>query len=648
MFLLALLIRGIHLATIRVAPSFSHLGLDPLAYDQWGQRIAGGDWLGHRSFYQDPLYPYFLGILYATLGHTLTGVVALQCLLGSLIPVLVYGAARPWLGRETATVAAILAALYLPSIYYEGLILKTWLGAFLVAAALALLSHELAVRRNPGRGWLGLGLLLGLGCLVRGNLLLFIPCLTLWILLARPAVPGGIRKHGPVEEPVPEEGPTPPPRPAVAEKTHLKPVPGPASGLRAAALLLAGSALVLAPTALRNRLLGGEWVLTTSQGGQNFYLGNNPTNRNGRYEPLPFVGANPKYEEKGFASEARRRTGRALTPVQVSHYWLGQALRWIKRHPAAWLHLTWLKLRNFWGAYEVPDNLDYYLYRRTAPVLKLPLPGFGLVAPLALLGAWLLRKTQGWPRVLLLYAALYSSSVIAFFVFSRYRLAMMPALFPLAGRGLLEIGHRLKGAYKKRGERAAAFRILALALFFMALVNVPVHAPAGYWTLRLARTAGLPVRVESSATGHYNQGLSYAHQADEAPQATPLLEKALTEYRQAIREDPRFPEPYAEMGKVLARLHRNREALEAYRQVILLAPGRSRPHHVLGLLFRRLHDLPSAASEFRQALRLNPRRVDSAVALGQVLLQEGRSREAAEAFRRALDLDPESTQALEG
>ena len=73
---------------------------------------------------------------------------------------------------------------------------------------------------------------------------------------------------------------------------------------------------------------------------------------------------------------------------------------------------------DYWGAYELPDNLDLYLYRESAPMLRLPLPGFGTVAPLGLLGALLALSRRGWPRALLLFVAVYCGSVVAFFVLS--------------------------------------------------------------------------------------------------------------------------------------------------------------------------------------------------------------------------------------
>ena len=126
------------------------------------------------------------------------------------------------------------------------------------------------------------------------------------------------------------------------------------------------------PATLHNRIAGGEWILTTSNAGQNFYIGNNPLNSSGEYQWLPFVDPNPKYEERDFAREAERRSGRKLGAAQTSRFWFSAALSWIRKEPAAWLRLSWRKLAAYWGAYEIPDNLDFYLYREGAPVLRLP------------------------------------------------------------------------------------------------------------------------------------------------------------------------------------------------------------------------------------------------------------------------------------
>ncbi|HEY1913231.1 MAG TPA: hypothetical protein VGG73_20060, partial [Vicinamibacterales bacterium] len=63
-FLVALSVRLVHVWQLRASPFFAILMGDSHGYDEWAQRIAAGDWLGHDVFYQAPLYPYVLGVIY--------------------------------------------------------------------------------------------------------------------------------------------------------------------------------------------------------------------------------------------------------------------------------------------------------------------------------------------------------------------------------------------------------------------------------------------------------------------------------------------------------------------------------------------------------------------------------------------------------
>jgi len=363
---------------------------------------------------------------------------------------------------------------------------------------------------------------------------------------------------------------------------------------------------------------------------------------------LPYVDPNPKYEQRDFAREAARRAGRPLSAREVSSYWFTEARGWIADHPGPWLRLLWLKVRAYWGAYEIPDNLDYYLYRERAPVLRLALPGFGLVAPLGLLGGVLAWRMRGWPRLLVLLVAVYSATVILFFVFSRFRMAMMPALYVLAAHGALQLWRSVRRSVHEPRERPrAAALILGFGVLF-GFVNLPVRGREDSRSLALARAVRLPVRVESSATGHFNLGVAYAAHAKEADDPGPWLALAEEELRQAVTEETRHATIPIELGKVLARQGRDAEAVEAYLRAVALEPGNYRIHHALGLLYRRLDDFGQAAGGFSRALQLEPRHTASAVELGEVLLRLGRHDDAAAAFRHALDLSPGSERAAQG
>jgi tetratricopeptide (TPR) repeat protein len=84
-FVVALAVRLIHIWQIRRAPFFTVLMGDAQGYDAWGKRIARGDWLGHEVFYQAPLYPYFLGLIYSLVGRNMLGDASLHYDLGSLL-----------------------------------------------------------------------------------------------------------------------------------------------------------------------------------------------------------------------------------------------------------------------------------------------------------------------------------------------------------------------------------------------------------------------------------------------------------------------------------------------------------------------------------------------------------------------------------
>jgi 4-amino-4-deoxy-L-arabinose transferase-like glycosyltransferase len=604
----ALVWRLTHLVTARNAPFFDNLYIDPKMYDAWAARIAGGELLSEAPFFLDPLYPYFVGGIYALFGRSPFAVAGVQSALDALIPPLVLLAAWPWFRRPVPQIAGVVAIFYPVSVYYGLLLLKPALATLLVATALWCFSRALS---SKVWAWWGLaGVATGLSVLTRGSLLLVVPVIVGWALLD----------------------------PAVGDRL--------ATRLRCAALCGGGVLLVLLLPTAHNRITGGEWILTTTNWGQIFYIGNNEANPSGRFLELPYVRSDPTYEQVDFKGEAERRNERTMRHGEVSRYWFGEGLAWAAAHPGDWAKLMWSKLRIYWGAYETPASHDFYFYRRHAPLLRLPLPAFGLLGPLALLGAVLAWPRGGWPRLLVLYTAATTLAVVIFFVLTRFRMVLMPALFPLAALGAVELVARTRAAL--RGERRTATAgWAALFLVFVAFVNLPVRATADTWRYRVAAALRLPVRLETTAGAHFNLGVTYAARASESKQAAALLELAESELREAVREEP-LARHWVELGKVLARQQRNDDAITAYRAAAELEPADYRIHHALGLLHRRAGRADEAAAAFREALRRAPRHAASAVQLGELMLQQQRDTEAAELFRYALRLRPGDARARAG
>ncbi|HXV76881.1 MAG TPA: tetratricopeptide repeat protein, partial [Candidatus Polarisedimenticolaceae bacterium] len=265
-----------------------------------------------------------------------------------------------------------------------------------------------------------------------------------------------------------------------------------------------------------------------------------------------------------------------------------------------------------------------------------------------LLGLVLAWRRRGWPRLAIWFVAGYSASVVAFFVFSRFRMPMMPALYVLAAHAVVEIVRCLGRARVDRTRRARAALLVAGWLALVAFVHLPLRGRADSLAAALAGASGLPFRLETSATARFNLGVVYAARAADAADASAWLRRAEEQLRLAWAEEPRFASIPIELGKVLARQRREAEAVEVYRAALALEPGNHRIHHALGLLAERMADEQAAETAFRRALELEPRHVASAVHLGESLLRQGRVEEARAAFAHAARLAPENERARSG
>src|SRR5262245_64077585 len=114
---------------------------DSHGYDEWAQRIAAGDWLGHEVFYQAPLYPYLLGVTYAIAGRSLLVVRIVQALIGSASCVLLALAGTRLFSPRVGVTAGVMLALYAPAVFFDGLLERSPLDVFFVCLARCVSSH---------------------------------------------------------------------------------------------------------------------------------------------------------------------------------------------------------------------------------------------------------------------------------------------------------------------------------------------------------------------------------------------------------------------------------------------------------------------------------------------------------------------------
>jgi tetratricopeptide (TPR) repeat protein len=446
-------------------------------------------------------------------------------------------------------------AVYGPAIYQDGLIDKSALALFLMTALLAVVILE-----RP----LALGLVLGLLALTRENALLLAIPLVLWI---------GYRT-------------------------------------RVALLFLTGVAIVLVPVGLRNLAVGGTFRLTTAQFGPNFYIGNHEGAR-GSYEALVTGHGSAADEQQDATRLAETALGRRLTPGEVSSYWTGRALDFIRSQPAEWLGLMARKAALVFSASELADTESQEVYAESSGLLRvLGLFDFGVVLGLAVVGAIL--SAPDWRRLWWIYgiAGVYAASVIGFYVFARYRLPLVPALLLLAVAGL---GHRARLI-------PAAIAGIAIA----AVAHVPVE------DARAVR-----------AVNYYSIASALAQDPSRASDAAGY-------YQRALEIDPRMPAAHFGLGTLLARGGRAGDAILQYQAALAAWPDYAEARFNLAAALAGEGRPEDAIREFREYLRLRPDDPEGHAALGKALLAMGRAGDAIAEYRKAVDLGPKNAALLVG
>ena len=657
LFLLALLLRLAFVWQIRDLPTQRWLVMDAARYDELARGIAAGGWLPREVFYQAPLYPYVLGVVYATTGGggdlSRLAVRLLQALLGAATVVLLAALSRRHFGRDAGRATGVLAALYGPALFYVPLLLKSTLTLFFLAGALWLLLPGTSGDPSPRRA-LGAGSLLGVLALLQENLLVLLPCAALGLL-----APGGGR-----------------PRRA---------------RLAAVGALALGTALGMAPATLSNAWVGGEMVLTSSQGGMNFYIGNH-RGASGTYAGLSEGSQNPESQRQdalrmaaGFAARERGRpvAPGELSPGEVSALFWRESLRQIRSAPAGWARLLLRKLRLFWNALEIPDAEGYDVYRREGGALARLWLGFGAVAPLGLAGLWIARGRRAG-RLLALLAAGVSASVVLFFVFGRYRLPVIVLLLPPAGLAVATAWDALRSRAPRRLVPMATVALLAGFAVNLPAWSAPERARLDTAIWFNLSTAALRGAEESRIELERLRGEGRPEEAA-APlaQAIALTTRAEEDLARALAPDPGFYLARVQRAAALSRKASFlaiagdldgalRSAQAARREIDLARTGAVGPlaeaerdarqlaesidlgtaQILVNRGGRRIEtgDLSGAENDLRAAIRLAPRSAPAYGNLGLCLLRRSEAAgedsaalraESREAFSRALTLlDP--------
>ena len=360
----------------------------PLTHDEreylmLAQNLRAGHGLvydddGRQHFGRAPGYPAFLAPVLSVWNDARAIRVA-QAILGALTVLVIAAlAAQAW-GRRASALAAWLAALYPPLVWIPAYLLSETLYSFLILLGALVLWKALEPEGAAGGfsgsrwpvGFLVAGLITGVAALARPVALPFLGLAFLFLLFRR--------------------------RP------------------RAAAGLLLGAVIVIAPWTAFKSQEAGRFVLIASEGGITFWTGNNPL-AIGEGD----LAANPAMKER---NRQIREQHPDLGPDQLEEIYNREAMEFITGHPLQWSWLTVKKLFYTW----VPIGPSYLLH--SARFLYGTWLSYLIVLPFALMGWWTLarrRRPQPWVMWLLIGSVVAINLV--FFPQERFR---VPVLDPM-------------------------------------------------------------------------------------------------------------------------------------------------------------------------------------------------------------------------
>jgi len=641
-FAVALAVRLLHLWQIHPSPFFDVLLGDANGYDEWARRLAAGDWLGTEVFYQAPLYPYFLGLIYSIFGHDLVAVRIGQAVIGSASCVLLALAGTRFFSTPVGTIAGFALALYAPAIFFDGLLQKSVLDMFFVCLGLWLVSlrldppaasgarHLLRASALSSQGvWLALGVAMGGLALTRENALVFIVVILAWAIYS-PDVEAGLESR------------------LSGLKTRL---------CGRVVWFLAGMAVVLLPVAARNYAVGGGFYLTTSQFGSNLYIGNNPT-ADGTYASIRSGRGAPEFERLDATEVAEEAVGRSLTPSEVSGYWTGRVVDYITSQPVDWLQLSARKVLLLLNATEMLDTESQESYAEWSWPLAIGgwIGHFGVLVPLAVAGVFVTWPQRRRLWLLHLMAVAYAASVVAFFVFARYRYPLVPFLLLFAAAAvwapfdsrLHPFGVRSLALGWRRWQ-ASAVVVVAVAI----IANWPLLSP----TLMRAITEN-NLGTALQAAGRHDEAVAHHQRAiaispDYAPaynnlgatlRAAGRLDEAIAAYRQALALKPDFGSASYNLANALLEQGQTGASVDQFRKALQSADT-VEAHNNLGIALATKGDAAGAVAEFRAALRLDDRSVQAHRNLGNMLIDRGARAEGMAHLERAIALAPDQGDA---
>lgn len=547
---------------------YNHPSSDVTYYQNWAVDIIRGKSSLGQVYWGLPLYPYFLAALKTfSLGNDLA-VRIIHLAIGSFNCIFLYILARNIFTQNIARLSAILMATNFVLIHYDWLMMPV---TPLITLSLIILISFIKYKDSTSiRTWFLLGFLIGITCLGDSKLVIFLFLLGLYLF-------------------------------TLHQKQYSK-----VSGNSVIAFLL-GVTIILGGVTLRNKIIGGDWIFVTAQGGLSLFIGNN-SQATGIFENPDFIRPTHEGQDTDQRIIAEKMMGRALTPSEVSGYWRDKAISFIVHSPVQYFGLLKNKFTNFFTDNETAYDIDLLLQREWKN--KLDINSLRIMVPLAIMGMLITARSYPRTHISILLVASQLIFTLLFFLTHRHRATILPVLFIFESYAIFWLLDKFKGG----GFKILLVAILSMSTFFVLLKPMALKREAIDFLYFSKSGAILEKKGETeqaksayrSALKIYPLDTNVLCNLANTLAAEGNYTEAIDYYKKALSIVPFHTDALYNLAFVYEKIGKHELALSFYKDVVELDPRSYDAHFQIGFIYKNLGDCTNALKYFNKTISLNP------------------------------------------
>jgi 4-amino-4-deoxy-L-arabinose transferase-like glycosyltransferase len=394
--------------------------------------IEGTGYAGGIGSYLPPGQSFFLAAIYFIFGYNPQIACIIQALISSLTCIIIYYIGKSILNKKIGIISGLIAALYPTLIVFSGLLFSETLFIFLFS--LLTLSLLRIYEERSAKNILIAGVSLGLATLVRPAIIGLLPFILIWMLLSSPDIKKNLIKF---------------------------------------TVIILIAVVIISPWIIRNYNVHNEFVLVSTNGGVNFWIGNNPE-ATGTYGSCDW----PNVPNSPFLE----------TTDEIKRDRLGyeKGLDFIKENPYEFFILSFKKFSHFWrfpftfsGLYLdglFINPIPKWLFIVLVPLTIIP---YVLLIPSTIFGIIFYQKwnNQAYLLVLLMFYYILIHSIV--FGASRFHLQIIHCLIIFAAYGICSINRVLFEIKSNDSKRKTNMIIFFLSI--TVLIVVWYHCTYYWW-----------------------------------------------------------------------------------------------------------------------------------------------------------------------